>query len=139
MASFWLITDITRFIISCKRRSLRPSSAISSGVADRMRIETIIIGRERSSKRAESDMKEQRGANDETLVNVFVAAGLSAEMEAQSIHALLEANGIDSVVVRQNVPELPVGKVEVRVVASDAERATEVIREGQAAGPSAAE
>ena len=84
-------------------------------------------------------MKEQRGANDETLVNVFVAAGLSAEMEAQSIHALLEANGIDSVVVRQNVPELPVGKVEVRVVASDAERATEVIREVQAAGPSAAE
>jgi len=84
-------------------------------------------------------MKEQRGANDETLMNVFVAAGLSAEMEAQSIHALLEANGIDSVVVRQNVPELPVGKVEVRVVASDAERATEVIREGQAAGPSAAE
>ena len=65
--------------------------------------------------------------------------GLSAETEAQSIHALLEANGIESLVVRQNVPELPVGKVEVRVVASDAQRATEVIREGQAGGPAAAE
>jgi hypothetical protein len=84
-------------------------------------------------------MKERRGDKDETLMNVFAAAGISAEMEAQSIHALLEASGIESMVVRENVPELPVGKVEVRVVASDAERARQVIEEGQAAGPAAAE
>lgn len=84
-------------------------------------------------------MKEERAENEETLMNVFDAAGLSAEMEAQSIHALLEANGIDSLVVRENVPELPVGKVEVRVVASEAEHARQVIQEGRAAGPAAAE
>jgi hypothetical protein len=72
------------------------------------------------------------------LTTVFEAAGPSAEIEAQSVHALLESNGIDSLVVRENVPELPVGKVEIRVVASDADRAREVIREGRAAGPSAA-
>ena len=84
-------------------------------------------------------MKDERRPDEETLMNVFEAAGISAEMEALSIHALLESSGIESLVVRDNVPELPVGRVEVRVAASEAERAREVIREGQLAGPAAAE
>ncbi len=84
-------------------------------------------------------MKGHSGPEDETLMNVFESAGISAEMEAQSIHALLESSGIESVAVRENVPELPVGRVEVRVTASDLGRAREAIREGQAAGPQAAE
>ena len=84
-------------------------------------------------------MRAHSGPEDETLMNVFEAAGISAEMEAQSVRALLESSGIDSVVVRENVPELPVGRVEVRVTASDADKAKEVIREGQAGGPAAAE
>ena len=84
-------------------------------------------------------MKNERAENEETLMNIFEAVGISAEMEAQSIHALLESSGIESVVVRENVPAIPVGRVEVRVVASDAERAREIIREGQSAGAAAAE
>lgn len=83
-------------------------------------------------------MKNKDENDQEPLVNVFASAGLSAEMEAQSIHALLEASGIGSLVVRENVPELPVGQVEVRVAASDVERALEIIRESEAAGPEAA-
>lgn len=83
-------------------------------------------------------MKPKHDQSDETLMNVFEAAGVSAEMEAQAIHGLLESSGIESMVVRENVPELPVGKVEVRVVASEAERAKDVIREGKQAGPAAA-
>lgn len=84
-------------------------------------------------------MGEEREPSDERMTTVFESAGLSAEMEAQAIHGLLESNGIESLVVRENVVELPVGKVEVRVMASDEERAREVIREGESAGPQAAE
>jgi DNA invertase Pin-like site-specific DNA recombinase len=76
---------------------------------------------------------------EEPLVTVFEGTGLSAESEAQAIHALLESSGIESLVVRENVPEIPVGTVEIKVIASQAERAQEVIREGQMAGPEAAE
>lgn len=84
-------------------------------------------------------MRKEQGPNDETLMNVFESAGVSAEIEAQQIHALLEASGIESVLVRENVVELPVGRVEVRVVASDAERAREIIREGESGGAEAAD
>jgi len=76
--------------------------------------------------------------SEEPLVTVFEGAGLSAEMEAQSIHGLLESSGITSLVVRENVPEIPVGNVEVRVLASEAARARDVIQEGKRAGPAAA-
>ncbi len=77
--------------------------------------------------------------SDQPLVKVFEGNGISAEMEAQAIQALLESSGIDSLVVRDNVPEIPVGRVEVRVLAGAAERARDVIREGQLAGPEGAE
>jgi DNA invertase Pin-like site-specific DNA recombinase len=83
--------------------------------------------------------KKERGPEDETLMNVFVAAGTAAEMEAQSIHGLLEASGIESFIVRENVTELPVGRVEIRVPASLVERARQIILEGQRAGPAGAE
>ena len=84
-------------------------------------------------------MKDKRADDEETLMNVFEAVGISAEMEAQSIHALLQSSGIDSVLVRENVTELPVGKVEVRVAASELEQARQIIREGQVGGPAAAD
>jgi len=77
--------------------------------------------------------------SDEALVTVFAGDGISAESEAQAIYALLDASGIESLVVRANVPEIPVGAVEVRVLASEGERAREVIEEAQRAGPEAAE
>ena len=75
----------------------------------------------------------------ETLVIVFEGNGISAEMEAQAIHALLESSGIESLFVRENVTELPVGNVEVRVLESQAEKAREIIAAGREAGPEAAE
>ena len=84
-------------------------------------------------------MEDKRADDEETLMNVFEAAGISAEMEAQSIHALLQSSGIESVLVRENVPELPVGRIEIRVAASELEQARQIIREGQAGGPAAAD
>ena len=76
---------------------------------------------------------------DEPLVTVFEGNGYSAEMEAQSVRALLEADGIDSVVVRENVPEIPLGRVTVRVLASEAAQAEELLRDAQTAGTEAVE
>ena len=84
-------------------------------------------------------MRDKRPDQDETFMNVFQAAGLSAEMQAQSIHALLQSSGIASVLVRENVTELPVGQVEVRVAASEVEQARQIIQEGESAGPAAAD
>ena len=73
------------------------------------------------------------------MVTVFAGAGFSAEMEAQSVHALLESGGIASLLVRDNVTALPVGRVEVRVIASLAEQARQLIDEAEKSGPAAAE
>ena len=77
--------------------------------------------------------------SEELLVTVFRGSGVSAESEAQSIHGLLESSGIDSLLVRENVVELPVGSVELKVLDSLADRAREIIRAGERGGPRAAE
>jgi len=76
---------------------------------------------------------------EEALVTVFEGDGISAEMEAQAIHGLLESSGIDSMLVRDNIVAIPVGLVKIRVMAAEADRAREAIREGRQAGPEAAE
>jgi PHP family Zn ribbon phosphoesterase len=84
-------------------------------------------------------LSEDQSAESEDLDLVTVArsAGTSAEMEALSVQALLEANGIDVVLVGDtrypNFPE------EVRVARKNAARAEELIREALAAGPQGAE
>jgi hypothetical protein len=75
----------------------------------------------------------------ERLVTVFQGNGISAESEAQAIHGLLASSGIASLVVRENVPEIPVGSVEIKVVESLSQRALEVIQAGREGGPEAAE
>jgi len=77
--------------------------------------------------------------SEEPLVKIFESAAISAESEAQAIQGLLDSSGIASLVVRDNVPELPVGRVEIRVIESMAEKAREIIQAGRAAGPEAAE
>lgn len=69
-------------------------------------------------------------------VTVARTAGATAEMEALAIQSLLEANGIPAILV--GTPSLPVVEFEVRVAAADEERARQVIREAEAAGPAAA-
>lgn len=71
------------------------------------------------------------------LVTVFRSRSHSAEVEAESIHGLLQSAELKSLIVRENVPELPTGWVEVKVLASEAEEAKELIesaQQGSAAG-----
>ena len=68
---------------------------------------------------------------------VFSATGTTAEMEATNIKAILDANGIESVLVgSSSLPTLP---FEVQVARDHVERARQVIDEARAAGPAAAE
>ena len=71
------------------------------------------------------------------LETVFSAEGITAEMEATTIKAVLEQEGIEAILVGSStLPNLP---FQVQVASELAPRATEVIREAQAAGPAAAD
>ena len=72
--------------------------------------------------------------SDDRLVTVFSSRQHNAEVEAGAVHALLESADLKSLIVRENVPELPIGKVSVRVLASDAEESKELIRNALDAG-----
>lgn len=66
-------------------------------------------------------------------VQVFESESLTAAVEAETIHALLESSGIESWILRDNVPELPTGRVRVCVLASFAEEAEALIRQAKPA------
>jgi hypothetical protein len=71
------------------------------------------------------------------MVTVFTSAGTAAEMEALEVQALLESNGIQTVLIGDSRwPNLP---EEVRVSQADADRARALIDEAVALGPEAAE
>jgi hypothetical protein len=65
------------------------------------------------------------------LVTVFRSRNRTASVEAESIHGLLQSADLKSLIVRENVPELPTGWVEVKVLASDAEEAKQLIESAQ--------
>ena len=73
------------------------------------------------------------------FVTVFTSRKHDAEQEAESVHALLESAGLNSLIVRENVPELPIGRVSVKVLASDTEDAKNLIHEAQQGAGQAAE
>jgi hypothetical protein len=83
-------------------------------------------------------MPEPTVSGDPDLETVFHAEGSStAEMEALAVRALLDANGIPTVLVGDPVlPNLP---FEVKVAGSQAERARQLMAEAQKVGPIAAE
>jgi hypothetical protein len=64
---------------------------------------------------------------DEELVTVFASSNFDAESEADIVYGLLTSSGIEAIIMRQNVPELPTGVVEVRVLESQAQEARELI------------
>ena len=69
-------------------------------------------------------------------VTVFRVASTQSSFEAQSVQALLEAEGIPTELVGDaRLPNLP---YEVRVSKADADRATALIAEAEALGPAAA-
>ena len=68
------------------------------------------------------------------FVTVFSSNAHDAESEADTIHSLLESAGLQSVIVRENVQELPTGGVEVRVLPSEADEAKALIEEALETG-----
>lgn len=70
------------------------------------------------------------------LVTLFSSANHDAEMEANAIHGVLEANGIMSLVV--GAPQLHSLAFQVQVPRANIEEAERVLAEAKAAGPAAA-
>jgi len=71
-----------------------------------------------------------------TETSQFSSLNHDAEMEANAIHGLLEANGIPSMVV--GTPQIPAFEFQVQVPKSRLEEAERVLAEAQEAGPEAA-
>jgi aryl-alcohol dehydrogenase-like predicted oxidoreductase len=74
---------------------------------------------------------------DLNLVTIFTGMGTTAEIEALSIQAVLQSNGIDAVI--EGASELPNLPFRVKVAQIDRERAEAALAEARAAGPEAAE
>src|ERR1051326_8652602 len=70
------------------------------------------------------------------LVTLFSSVNHDAEMEANAIHGVLEANGIPSLVV--GTPQIPSLEFQVQVPRSHLEEAERVLAEAREAGPAAA-
>jgi hypothetical protein len=75
-------------------------------------------------------------SHDLDLVPLFTSANHDAEMEAEAIHGLMEANGIPSILV--GAPQIPSLEFQVQVPKARLEEAERVLTEARAAGPSAA-
>jgi hypothetical protein len=71
------------------------------------------------------------------LVEIFRGMGATAELEALSIHSVLEAGGIDSMII--GASELPNLSFIVRVPRRDVDAATELLKAARDGGPQAAE
>ena len=75
-------------------------------------------------------------SHDLDLVTIFSGMGATAEMEAMGIKGVLEANDIMCVLIGDSA--LPNLEFQVQVPQADLQRAREVLREAEAAGPAAA-
>ena len=72
--------------------------------------------------------------SDDNFVTVFASRLHDAEVEAETVHGLLKSAGLEALIVRENVPTVPVGKVSVKVFASDRDDAEKLIAGGRDAG-----
>ena len=75
--------------------------------------------------------------DDQEMVTLFSSPNHDAEQEALEIHALLESEGIPSVVVGPSV--IPALEFRVEVPRRHLEEAQKIIADARAAGPAAAE
>lgn len=75
-------------------------------------------------------------SHDLDLVTVFRSADMDSSFEAQTIQALLEAEGVTAVLIGDT--RLPNFPYEVRVAREDAARSKELIAAAIAAGPQGA-
>jgi len=86
---------------------------------------------------AETPREPGNPSHELDLETVFDALGATAEMEALSVRSLLEANGIQAVLV--GAPLYPNFRFLVRVPRVDLERARQVLEEARTSAPAAEE
>lgn len=79
---------------------------------------------------------DREAVTGEEMAVLFSSSNVDAEMEAGTIHQVLEASGIPSVVVGPSV--LPSLEFQVQVERAHLEEAKGVVADAQAAGPAAA-
>jgi hypothetical protein len=84
-----------------------------------------------------TSLPTENPGHDLDMVTVFSSMNHDSEMEAQAIHSLLEANGIESAVVGPST--IPSVEFQVQVPRSQLQDAEQVMAEARAAGPSAAD
>jgi len=70
------------------------------------------------------------------MVPVFSSSNHDGEMEAMNVHAIMEANGIESFLVGPST--IPSLEFQVQVPKAELEIAQRILAEAQAAGPAAA-
>jgi hypothetical protein len=83
-----------------------------------------------------SDSFEVDPSHDLDMVTLFSSSNHDAEMEANSIHALLEANGFPSIVI--GPAQIPSLEFQVQVPRALLEEARHVVEQAKEAGPDAA-
>ncbi len=81
-------------------------------------------------------MTPEEPLQDEAMVPVFSSMNASGEMEATTVQAVLEANGIPALLV--GPATLPVVEFQVQVAQEHLTEAQRVLDEAKAAGPAAA-
>ncbi|HLN01793.1 MAG TPA: hypothetical protein VK335_21065 [Bryobacteraceae bacterium] len=79
---------------------------------------------------------EVNPSHDLDMVTLFSSQNHDAEMEANAIHGVLEANGVPSMVV--GTPQIPSFEFQVQVPKARLEEAERVLAEAREAGPAAA-
>ena len=81
-------------------------------------------------------MTPEEPVDDEEMVPVFSSMNASGEMEATTVYQVLEANGIEALLV--GPATLPVVEFQVQVPENQVAEARRIIEEAKAAGPAAA-
>ena len=84
----------------------------------------------------DTENPEFDASHDLDMVTLFSSLNHDAEMEANAIHSVLEANDIPSIVV--GTPQIPSLEFQVRVPRVRLEEAERVLAEAREAGPEAA-
>jgi hypothetical protein len=84
----------------------------------------------------EADQPDLNTSHDLDLVPVFSSSNYDAEMQAMTIHSILQANGLPSVFVGD--PVIPSLEFQVQVPRALVPDAQKILEEARQAGPAAA-
>ncbi len=103
--------------------------------ADAARAEEILAAS--PEKEADDELKPADTSHSLDLESVFSSQNVDAEVEAEAVRGMLEANEIPAMVVGSK--QIPVLEFEVRVPRSRVEEARNLIEEARATGPEMAE